>query len=81
MDNQTPDNSSEKQYHFDINYSERLISCTAIKKGNQVSLHMDNNMNAELEIQPDGNLKQISGNEIPASSLQFVAKHIIEQDQ
>ena len=42
---------------------------------------MDNNMNAELELQPDGNLKQISGDEIPASNLQFVAKHIIEKDQ
>ncbi|WP_462267453.1 hypothetical protein [Mucilaginibacter sp.] len=79
MSNAEPNN--EKQYTFTVNYSERELTCHVIKKGNQVSLHMDNNMNAELELQPDGNLKQLSGDEIPASNLQFIAKHIIEQDK
>ncbi len=65
------------EYNFSINYSERILACHVKKEGNLLHLHMDNNMNADLELQPDGTLNQVSGDELPDSTIDFVKKQVL----
>lgn len=74
-------NQENGEYDFSINYSERVLSCHVSKKGNQLQLHIDNNMNATLELQPDNSLTQTSGPDLPASTIDFIRKHVIGHDK
>lgn len=74
--NNTPDGTQE----FTMNYSERELSCTVEKEGNILHLHIDNNINADLEIQADGSVKQISGPDLPPSNIDFIRKHVLGHD-
>ncbi|WDF54975.1 hypothetical protein [Mucilaginibacter sp. KACC 22063] len=74
--NNTPDGKQE----FTMNYSERELSCTVEKEGNILHLHIDNNINADLEIQQDGTLVQTSGPELPPSNIDFIRKHVLGHD-
>ncbi len=74
--NNTPDGTQK----FTMNYAERELLCTVEKKGNILHLHIDNNINADLEIQQDGSLIQISGPELPPSNIDFIRKHVLGQD-
>jgi hypothetical protein len=73
----TTDNSANGKYEFTINYSERELTCHVEREGNTLHLHIDNNMNADLEIQPDGSLQQTSGQTLPPSTLEFVKKEVL----
>ncbi|MBS7565979.1 hypothetical protein KHS38_16350 [Mucilaginibacter sp. Bleaf8] len=75
----TTDNSSNGKQEFTINYSERELACTVEREGDTLHLHIDNNINADLEIQPDGSLVQTSGPELPPSSLEFIKKEVLGQ--
>lgn len=72
--NSTPDGKHE----FTMNYSERELSCWVEKEGNTLHLHIDNNTHADLEVQPDGSLKQISGPELAPSNIDFIRRHVLE---
>jgi hypothetical protein len=74
--NNTPDGTK----HFTMNYSERELECTVEKEGNILHLHIDNNINADFEIQQDGSLIQTSGPELPPSNIDFIRKHVLGQD-
>ncbi len=74
--NNTPDGTQK----FTMNYSERELECTVEKEGNILHLHIDNNINADLEIQQDGSLIQTSGPELPPSNIDFIRKHVLGQD-
>jgi hypothetical protein len=75
----TTNNSSNGKQEFTINYSERELTCHVEREGNTLHLHIDNNMNADLEIQPDGSLQQTSGPTLPPSTLEFVKKEVLGQ--
>lgn len=76
-----PTNTENGEYDFSLNYSERVLGCHVSKKGNLLQLHIDNNMNADLEIQPDGSLKQTSGSELPGSVIEYVKKRVLGHDK
>ena len=66
------------KYEFQINYSERELTCRVEKEQNKLHVFIDNNMNAELEIQPDGKVIQTGGTDLPESTIVFIRKHILE---
>ena len=74
-------NQENGEYNFSINYSERMLTCHVTKKGNQLHVHIDNNMDADFELQPDNSLKQVSGAELPDSTVEFIKKHVLGQDK
>ncbi|OKS88495.1 hypothetical protein [Mucilaginibacter polytrichastri] len=74
--NNTPDGTK----HFTMSYAERELDCTVEKDGNILHLHIDNNINADLEIQQDGSLIQTSGPELPPSNIDFIRKNVLGQD-
>ena len=71
--------ANDGKYEFQIYFSGRDLSCKVEKEQNIMHVFIDNNINAELEIQPDGNVIQIEGNELPDSSIEFIKKHVLEQ--
>ncbi|WP_295767278.1 hypothetical protein [uncultured Mucilaginibacter sp.] len=73
-------NTTDGNYEFTINYSERELTCHVQREGDILRVHIDNNINAEIELQPDGSAVQISGDELPASSVEFIKKQVIEND-
>lgn len=73
-------NAKSGKHEFTMNYSERELSCWVEKQGNKLHVHLDNNTYADLEVQPDGSLKQISGPELPASNIDFVRRKVLEDD-
>jgi hypothetical protein len=75
--NTTPDGDFE----FTVNYSERELTCRVKKDQNHLKVHLDNNSDAWLEIQPDGSLVQTSGTDLPASLIEFIKKHVLGQDK
>lgn len=65
------------KYEFMIHYSGRELNCKVEKAQNILTVCIDNNMNAELTIQPDGSVAQTSGNELPDSAIDFIKKRIL----
>ncbi|MBK0378057.1 hypothetical protein [Mucilaginibacter segetis] len=64
-------------YTFVMYYSGRDVSCTVKKEHNKLHVHIDNNLQAELEIKDDDTLVQISGDELPDSSIEFIKKSVL----
>lgn len=80
MNDSTNNNFPEGKIEFTMSYSERELSCWVEKEDNILHLHVDNNTFADLEIQPDGSLKQISGPDLPASNIDFIRRKVLEGD-
>jgi len=73
----TESSASDGKQEFTINYSEREITCYVERENNILHLHMENNMNADLEIQEDGTLKQVSGAELPQSTIDYICRRVL----
>jgi hypothetical protein len=65
------------KYEFKLYYSERELDCKVEKEQNKLLVHIDNNIEAELTIQDDGSVVQTGGSELPASSIEFIKKHVL----
>jgi len=65
------------KYEFKLYYSERELTCKVEKEQNVLHVSIDNNINAELQINEDGTLTQTSGTELPNSSIEFIKKQIL----
>ena len=72
-------NTTDGKFEFTINYSERELTCHVEREGDILHVRMDNNMLAEIELHPDGTAVQISGDDLPASSVEFIKKQVLEQ--
>ena len=72
-------NTTDGKYEFTINYSERELTCHVEREGDILHVHIDNNMNADIELLPDGTAVQVSGDELPASTVEFIKKQVLEQ--
>lgn len=70
--------ANDGKYEFQLHFGGRDLTCRVEKEQNKLHVFIDNNINAELEIQEDGNLKQISGADLPDSSIEFIKKHVLE---
>jgi hypothetical protein len=72
-------NTSDGKYEFTINYSERELTCHVEREGNTLHLRIDNNINADLELQPDGTAIQTSGPELPQSNIDYVRRMVLDE--
>ncbi len=73
-------NTTDGKYEFTINYSERELTCHVEREGDILHVRMDNNIIADLELQPDGTAVQVSGDELPDSSIEFIKKQVLDQE-
>lgn len=67
------------KYEFQLFYSEREVTCRVEKEQNMLHVNIDNNINAELQINEDGTITQISGTTLPPSSVEFIKKQVLGQ--
>jgi hypothetical protein len=65
------------KYEFEIHYSGRELTCKVEKEQNKLIVSIDNNINAELEIQDDNCLIQTGGNELPDSAIDYIRKRVL----
>lgn len=74
--NTVPANGSDGNYEFTINYSGRELDCRVEKKDDILEVHMEN-LDARLQVEPDGTVHQISGNALPESNIEFIKKEVL----
>ncbi|MDB5011193.1 MAG: hypothetical protein JWQ06_1982 [Mucilaginibacter sp.] len=65
------------KYEFKLYYSEREVTCRVEKEQDKMHVSIDNNMDAELQINEDGTITQIEGATLPASSIEFIKKQVL----
>ncbi len=65
------------KYEFKLFYSGREVVCKVEKEQNELHVNIDDNINAELKINADGSLIQTEGSPLPASSIDFIKKHVL----
>jgi hypothetical protein len=74
--NTAPTTGGDGNYNFTINYAGRELACTVVKNDDILDVHMDN-MDAKLQIEPDGSIHQIGGNTLPESNIEFIKKEVL----
>ena len=65
------------KYQFMLSYSGREVSCEVEKEQQTLHVKIDNNLEAELQIQGDGTLTQTEGTQLPDSSIEFIKKQVL----
>ncbi|MET3978542.1 hypothetical protein ABIB62_001111 [Mucilaginibacter sp. UYP25] len=65
------------KYEFDIHYSGREVPCRVEKAQNKLTVHIDDNIEAELTVQEDGCLVQTGGNDLADSAVDYIKKRIL----
>jgi len=76
-DQETTPAEKDGKYEFKLFYSEREVNCRVEKEQNTLHVNIDDNIDAELQINNDGTITQISGTTIPPSSIEFIKKHVL----
>jgi hypothetical protein len=66
------------RYEFTISYSERELLCRVEKEQNILHVTIDKTLHAKLKINSDGSVEQIEGSPIPASTIDYIRKRVIE---
>lgn len=69
------------QYEFTMQYGGRELTCLVEKNQDKLSVHLDNNIDAELELHWDGTISQISGTTLPDSNIDFIRKQVMGHEQ
>jgi len=65
------------KYEFKLFYSEREVTCRVEKEQNKLHVNIDDNLDAELQINNDGTITQVGGAKLPDSSVEFIKKQIL----
>jgi hypothetical protein len=65
------------KYEFKIYYSGREVACRVEKEQNVLHVHIDDNLDAELQINENGTITQTEGAVLPASSIEFIKKQVL----
>lgn len=68
---------NDGRHEFTIDYSGREVPCIVEKSEDRLTVHIEDNITAELQIEPDGTLHQTSGNTIPDSVIEFIKKNVL----
>ena len=68
------------KYEFKLFYSEREVTCRVEKEQNMMHVNIDENINAELQINEDGTITQAAGTKLPPSSIEFIKKQVLGQE-
>jgi hypothetical protein len=67
------------KYEFKLFYADREVSCRVEKEQNILHVNIDENINADLQINEDGTITQTGGTKLPESSIEFIKKQILGQ--
>ena len=65
------------KYEFQLHYSGREVPCTVVKEQDKFSVCIEDNIKAELTLQPDGSLVQTGGNDLADSAVDYIKKRIL----
>ena len=65
------------KYEFQLHYSGREVTCRVEKNQDKLIVNVDNNIDAELTIQPDGCVIQTGGNDLADSAIDYIKKRIL----
>ena len=68
------------KYQFQLSYSGREVTCLVEKEQQMLHVNIDHNINAELRINNDGTVTQTGGTQLPDSSIDFIKKHVLENE-
>lgn len=71
-------NTTDGKYEFTINYSERELTCHVEREGDILHVYIDNNIQADIELQPDGSAVQLSGSELPESNIDYIRRMVLD---
>lgn len=74
--NTAPVNGNDGVYTFTINYAGRELECRVEKNDDILDVHMEN-LDAKLQVEPDGTVHQIGGNTLPESNIEFIKKEVL----
>ncbi|WP_374951823.1 hypothetical protein [Mucilaginibacter sp.] len=69
--------ANDGKYEFQLHYSGREVPCTVVKEQNKVSICIEDKINAEITVQPDGAWVQTGGNDLPDSAVDYIKKRIL----
>lgn len=72
-----PQAGQDGLYEFTMQVDGRELTCHAEKRGDRISVKIDNNTSAELELHWDNSVAQLSGN-LPDSQIEFIKKQVLE---
>ena len=65
------------KYEFQLHYSGREVPCLVEKNQNRISVQIEDNIFADLELLSDGTIKQTGGSELPDSAIDYIKKRIL----
>ncbi|MDB5116095.1 MAG: hypothetical protein JWQ79_1587 [Mucilaginibacter sp.] len=65
------------KYQFQLSYSGREVPCLVEKEQQMLHVKIDNNIEADLQINNDGTLTQTNGAPLPDSSIDFIKKQVL----
>jgi hypothetical protein len=65
------------KYQFQLSYSGREVPCLVEKEQQMLHVKIDNNIEADLQINNDGTLTQTNGAPLPNSSIDFIKKQVL----
>lgn len=65
------------KYEFALHYSGREVPCRVEKVQDKLIVHIEDNIEAELTIQHDGNVIQTGGNDLADSAIDYIKKRIL----
>lgn len=75
--NDTVPAEKDGKYSFLLNYSGREVACLVEKEQQMLHVNIDNNLDAELQINDDGTITQTEGATIPDSCIDFIKKQVL----
>ena len=67
-------------YEFTMQVDGRELTCHAEKKGDRISVQIEDNNSAELEVHWDNRVTQVSGN-LPDSQVEFIKKQVLGHEK
>ena len=76
-DQETIPAEKDGKYEFKLFYSEREVTCRVEKEQNMLHVTIDDNIDAELQLNNDGSLTQTAGAKLPDSSIDFIKKQVL----
>jgi len=71
-------NAKASSYLFSISYADREVSCYIHRVDDIFDVTIDEQIKARLQLEPDGNLHQLTGTKLPESTLGFIKKMVVE---
>lgn len=76
-DKDTAPAANDGKYEFQLHYSGREVPCRVVKEQDNIKVCIEDKINAELTVQPDGTWVQTGGNDLADSAIEYIKKRIV----